>query len=204
MMTLRSDAATRGNQTDGHEDKLGNVAKGLVAGMVGGFVAAVVMNQFQQLLHRLIEGEERGHGAQSMQQGTPRHGAGEMLREYGVDSSDDATERTASAISVGVFDHELTESEKDAAGTAVHYTFGIATGAIYGAAAELLPDVTAGAGVPFGAAVWLAADEGIVPLLGLSKLPTGYPLSTHAYALASHFVYGLTTEVVRRAVRERL
>jgi hypothetical protein len=173
--------------------------------VVGGLVASVVMNQFQQLLHRLIEGEERGHGAQSMQQGAPHHGAGEMLRERGVDSSDDdATERTASAISVGVFDHELTKDEKETAGTAVHYAFGVTTGAIYGAAAELLPDVTAGAGVPFGAAVWLAADEGIVPLLGLSKSPTEYPLSTHAYALASHFVYGLTTEVVRRAVRKAL
>ncbi|MDT7603507.1 MAG: putative rane protein [Acidobacteriota bacterium] len=183
----------------------GDVAKGLVAGMVGGFVASLVMNQFQQFIQKLVEGEERSHGAQSMQQGAPRHGAGEMLRERGVDSSDDdAAERTASAIAVGVFDHKLTESEKETAGTAVHYTFGASTGAFYGAVSELLPEVTAGAGVPFGAAVWLAADEGIVPLLGLSKSPTEYPLSTHAYALASHFVYGLTTEVVRRAVRERL
>lgn len=204
-MTQRGDAATRGDQANGREDKLSDVGKGIVAGVVGGLVASVVMNQFQQLLHRLIEGEERGHGAQSMQQGAPHHGAGEMLRERGVDSSDDdATERTASAISVGVFDHELTKDEKETAGTAVHYAFGVTTGAIYGAAAELLPDVTAGAGVPFGAAVWLAADEGIVPLLGLSKSPTEYPLSTHAYALASHFVYGLTTEVVRRAVRKAL
>jgi hypothetical protein len=183
----------------------GDVAKGLVAGMVGGFIASLVMNQFQQLLQKIVEGEEHGHGAQSMQQGTPHHGAGQLLREHGVDSDDDdATERTASTIAVGVFDHELTKSEKETAGTAVHYAFGASTGAFYGAVSELLPEVTAGAGVPFGAAVWLAADEGIVPLLGLSKSPTEFPLSTHAYALASHFVYGLTTEVVRRAVRKAL
>jgi uncharacterized membrane protein YagU involved in acid resistance len=187
------------------ERRAGDVAKGLMAGMIGGFVASIVMNQFQQTLQKLIEGEERGHGAQSMQQGAPHHGAGEMLREHGVDSSDDdATERTASAISVGVFDRELTEGEKETAGTAVHYAFGTGTGAFYGAAAELLPEVTIGAGVPFGAAVWLAADEGLVPLLGLSKSPTEYPLSTHLYALASHFVYGLTTELMRRIVRNRL
>lgn len=187
------------------ERRAGDVAKGMVAGMVGGFVASLVMNQFQQALQKLMEGEERGHGAQSMQQGAPRHGAGEMLRERGVDSSDDdAAERTASAISVGVFDRALTESEKETAGTAVHYAFGTGTGALYGAAVELAPALTAGAGVPFGAAVWLAADEGLVPLLGLSKSPTEYPLSTHLYALASHFVYGLTTELVRRAVRNRI
>ncbi|MDT7541897.1 MAG: putative rane protein [Acidobacteriota bacterium] len=187
------------------EGRAQDVAKGLMAGMIGGFVASLVMNQFQQASQKLIEGEERGHGAQSMQQGAPRHGAGEMLRERGVDSSDDdATERTASAISVGVFDHELTKSEKEGAGTAVHYAFGTGTGAFYGAAAELAPALTTGAGAPFGAAVWLAADEGLVPLLGLSKSPTEYPVSTHLYSLASHFVYGLTTELVRRVVRDRL
>jgi uncharacterized membrane protein YagU involved in acid resistance len=81
---------------------------------------------------------------------------------------------------------------------------GATSGAIYGVAAELAPEVTVGAGIPFGTAVWLAVDEGVVPLLGLSKAPTEYPLSTHIYALASHFVYGFTTEVVRRALRRTI
>jgi uncharacterized membrane protein len=203
---MRNDRGSDGARGDGRRSNdVGDVAKGLVAGMVGGFVAALLMNQFQKLWQKISEGEERGHGAQSMQHGSPHHGAGEMLRERGVDSGDDdAAERTASAIAVGVFDHELTEREKEIAGTAIHYAFGAGTGAFYGAAAELLPEVTTGAGVPFGAAVWLAADEGIVPLLGLSKSPTKYPPSIHLYSLASHFVYGLTTELVRRAVRDKL
>jgi hypothetical protein len=44
----------------------------------------------------------------------------------------------------------------------------------------------------------------VLPALGLSKPTTEYPLSTHAYALASHLVYGLTTEIVRGAVRGAL
>ena len=31
-----------------------------------------------------------------------------------------------------------------------------------------------------------------------------YPLSKHAYALASHVVYGVTSEVVRQVVRKAL
>ena len=73
-----------------------------------------------------------------------------------------------------------------------------------GAAAEMAPKVTAGTGLPFGAVFWLAVDEGAVPLLGLSKGPRAYPLWTHAYALSSHFVYGLTAEIVRRAVRKAM
>jgi hypothetical protein len=182
-----------------------NVWKGLAAGVVGGLAASLVMNQFQALWGKLVEGVERSHGAQSLQQGSPQHGVARELQERGSDEEqDDAAERVASAISEKVFEHKLTESEKDAAGTLVHYVFGATTGAMYGGLAEILPEVTAGAGLPFGAFVWLTADEGLVPALGLSKPPTEYPLKTHAYALASHFVYGLTAEMVRRAVRRAL
>ena len=94
--------------------------------------------------------------------------------------------------------------EKKVAGPTVHYAFGTITGGLYGAAAELAPIIRSGAGLPFGAVFWLAADEAAVPALGLSKPPTEYPLSTHASALASHFVYGLTTDIVRRAIRRVL
>jgi putative membrane protein len=49
---------------------------------------------------------------------------------------------------------------------------------------------------------WLVVDETAVPVLGLSKPPTDYPASTHVYALASHLVYGLTAELVRRSLRK--
>jgi len=80
----------------------------------------------------------------------------------------------------------------------------VASGGIYGAVAERLPGASMGAGLPFGAAVWLVADEVVVPALGLSKKPTEYPFSSHAYALASHLVYGLATEMGRRVVRSAL
>jgi uncharacterized membrane protein YagU involved in acid resistance len=64
--------------------------------------------------------------------------------------------------------------------------------------------VTMGFGLPFGFAVWAMADEAVVPALGLSRPPSDYPLSTHAYSVAAHLVYGLATEVTRRAVREVL
>jgi len=121
-----------------------------------------------------------------------------------MQEQDDATVETAKVISEGVFGHELQESEKKAAGAAVHYTFGTLSGGLYGALAELVPQVTTAAGVPFGAAFWLLADEISVPLLGLSKGAAEYPVSTHAYALASHLVYGATAELSRRAVRQIL
>jgi hypothetical protein len=117
---------------------------------------------------------------------------------------DDTTVRAASAVLEGLFNHKLTQSEKKIAGPAVHYILGTGVGGLYGAAAEIAPKVTAGTGVPFGAVFWLVVDEGAVPLLRLSEGPTAYPLSIHAYALSSHIFFGLTAEVVRRAVRKAM
>lgn len=177
-----------------------SVWKGMLAGMAAGLVASWTMNQFQAAWTRITEGQEKPHGAQSRQ---PSDGSsGEPAQDMA--EQDDATVETAKAISTKVFGHELEESEKKQAGAVVHYAFGTMSGGLYGALAEVAPQVTTGAGLPFGAAFWLAADEVAVPLLGLSKGPTEYPPSTHAYALASHLVYGVTAEMSRRALRQVL
>ena len=179
----------------------GDVLKGLVAGLAGGLVASWTMNQFQAAWTKATEGFEKPHGAQSMQ---PSEGQQTGQDPEQKENQDDATVKTARAISEGIFGHKLEENEKKPAGTVVHYAFGTATGGLYGAVAEFAPEVTTAAGLPFGAAFWLVADEITVPLLGLSKGPSEYPPSTHAYALASHLVYGLTAEAVRRTVRSAL
>ena len=177
-----------------------NVWKGIVAGLAAGLVASWTMNQFQAAWTRIAEGSDKPHGAQSMQPSEGSKGDDQDAKEQ----DDDATVKAAKAISEGVFGHELQKSEKKPAGAAVHYAFGTLSGGLYGALAEVVPQVTTATGVPFGAAFWLIADEISVPLLGLSKGATEYPVSTHAYALASHLVYGATAELSRRAVRQIL
>lgn len=173
-----------------------SIWKGMVAGLAGGLVASWTMNQFQAAWTRVAEGLEKPHGAQSMKPSEGSQG------QQGQDTNDEnATVKAARAISEGVFGHELQKSEKEPAGAAVHYAFGTLSGGVYGALAEVTPQVTSAAGLPFGAGFWLLADEISVPLLRLAKAPTEYPVSTHAYSLASHLVYGLTTELSRRALR---
>ncbi len=165
----------------------GNVWKGLAAGIAGGLLASLVMNQFQALVKKAAEsGGANGKGAKSKK------------KESG---GDDATVQAASAISEGLFNHRLAKEEKKVAGPVVHYAMGATMGALYGMLAEVDTRLTLGVGVPFGAAVWLAADEVAVPALGFGPPPLETPASTHASALASHAVYGLTTDLVRRALR---
>jgi len=160
----------------------GDVLKGALAGLIGGLVAAFVMSEFQTVWTKAA-GEERQSGGEKQEPATVK--AAEMIVE-------------------NTTDHQLTEDEKKTAGPMMHYAMGGTSGAIYGAVSELMPIAHTGAGLPFGAAVWLVADDLIVPALGLSKPVTDVPLSKNAYALASHFVYGLTTEAVRGVVRNIL
>lgn len=168
-------------QTDAND-----VLKGAVAGLIGGLVASWVMGGFQAALSAISEDDKKSSDKSNEKKEEP------------------ANVKAAEEISEAVFDHKLTKAEKKPAGKAMHYAMGGGSGLIYGIAAELAPVTSVGVGLPFGAAVWLIADDVVVPALGLSKPATEFPLSTHAYALSSHLVYGLTTDLVRRAVRDLL
>jgi hypothetical protein len=165
------------------------VLKGLTAGVIGGIAGSWVMTKFQELWS---ESREALAGRNDQAKGD-------------ADANDeDATMKTADMIARSVAGRSLTKEQKQKAAPLVHYAFGAVMGGLYGAAAELEPDVKRLGGTTFGAALFLGADELTLPVLGLAKKPTEYPLSSHIYGLTSHIVYGLTTELVRRAVRERL
>lgn len=158
-----------------------NISKGLVAGAIAGLAASFAMNQFQALWSKAAEAISDG-GQQSGGEG------------------ENATVKTAQAISKQVRGRELDESEKKPAGAMVHYAFGTCVGALYGALAEAMPISRAGCGTVYGGAVWLGADEFFLPAVGLSGPPTESPLPIHVNALASHLVYGLVTDLVRRGI----
>lgn len=159
--------------------------KGAVAGVAGGLLGAWVMNLFQAGVSKLSEQQDRPEAQ------TPS-------RSH---QDDDATVKAASAISRAMLHRQLTSDEKRVAGPMVHYAFGSVMGGLYGAMAEVVPVTATAWGVPFGAAVWLGADEIGVPFAGLSPSPEKVPVTTHASALAAHLVYGATADAVRRVVR---
>lgn len=155
--------------------------KGMVAGAAAGMAASFVMNQFQAGWTRREAGFERGHGAQSAK----------------TESGHDPTTRLAEAVSP----RPLSEQEKELAGRAVHYAYGAAMGAAYGALTEAAPATAAGFGSVMGVGLWAASDLGLLPSLGLSRDPEEYEGWVHAQSLASHVVYGTVTEAVRRVIR---
>jgi hypothetical protein len=150
------------------------------------------MNRFQAGVSRLVEHPDqhpRKKERARQAQGWKEH------RETRGGEEENATVKAAAAVAENVFDRELPEDEKQPAGNAMHYAFGIATGGLYGAAAEHWPAVRACEGTSFGAALWLAADEVAMPLMKLSRPPREYPLRVHAMGLGAHLIYGAVTEL---------
>ena len=164
--------------------------KGFIAGAIGGLIASWVMNQYQEIeSHPVAERRRLAAQPASPQPPKPKK------------TPDDATVRTAQAISTRLLHHELSDCEKRVAGPAIHYIYGSLAGGLYGAVAELWRPISSGLGVPYATAMWLFGDEVAVPALGLSKSAIETPPAQHATALASHFVYGISLDVARRIAR---
>lgn len=157
------------------------MVRGTVAGCIGGLLAAGAMSLAHVLISAAVSKSQR-----QAEQASPKE--------------EDATVKVAAAV-VSSFGYQLKEDDKSKAGTVVHYAFGGGVGAVYGALAELTPNVRIGLGLPFGVAVWLGAHVITVPALGLTKPPTQQPPSKEAQELGLHLLYGLTTEYVRRLLR---
>lgn len=162
-----------------------DLIKGLLAGAAGGLLASYLMEQFQA-----------GWGAAAEAIGSSKKRSGRK--------PDPTTVKAANVISEKVTGRKLPLNYKSIAGEAMHYGMGTSSATVYGVLAEVAPIVTIGNGTGFGTGVWLLADELAVPAAGLSSSPKEIPLATHAYALASHLVYGWITEIVRRAIRRAL
>jgi putative membrane protein len=100
--------------------------------------------------------------------------------------------------------HALAPATKATAAEGIHWTFGAATGAAYGALAEFYPAATAKEGAAFGMALESLTHEKALPALGIS-LPVGDQTTRERVSeLTSHVVFGLTVEFVRRTVRKIL
>jgi putative membrane protein len=100
--------------------------------------------------------------------------------------------------------HPLDDETKAAAAEAIHWGFGAAAGAAYGALAEYYPAATGKGGASFGMALEGLTHESALPALGLAAEPHDQTTRERASEMTSHVVYGIATETVRGFVRKLL
>jgi Protein of unknown function (DUF1440) len=97
----------------------------------------------------------------------------------------------------GLLDIELPPTRTRLVNNAMHWSYGLANGALYGIVAESLPEPRIRYGLPFGAAVW-SGDYVILPAAKLYKPIWKYDVKTLANDLSAHLVYGLGTATALR------
>ena len=106
--------------------------------------------------------------------------------------------------------HQPPPTVSEAAGLAaqadptLNWGFGTLIGGVYGVVAELQPETTAWAGIPFGLTVNRVAHKQLLPAMGLIDPAARQPVQRRMSNWTSYLAYGLATEVVRRAIRKRL
>lgn len=170
-----------------------HIVRGLLAGIAGGLVASWVMNEFIA-----------GPGKElSKAVNTPQENR--KAAQQNSEEQQDATMKAADAITETVTGgRHLTWEQQKEGGPIVHYAFGALAGGVYGALAEYSNLFSSGFGTGFGSVLFAVADMFAVPAFHLGKSVDETPVHTLATPYAAHLVYGASTELVRRAVRQIL
>ena len=97
--------------------------------------------------------------------------------------------------------HSLDKDTKQAAGEVIHWGFGAAAGAFYGALVEFYPAASAKSGATFGLTLMTLTHQTTLPAMHLSEPPDEQSPREHTSEAASHLLYGVVTERVRSVVR---
>jgi uncharacterized membrane protein YagU involved in acid resistance len=168
-----------------------HIIRGALAGIAGGLAASWVMNEFSTTLGKKLSAAVE----------TPAEQQQLELQSDGEDATMKTADKIAATATGG---RHLTHQQRETGGPIIHYTFGALMGGLYGVLAEYSSPARAGFGTAFGGVLFAGADLLAVPALHLAPSPAEQPASALANPLATHLVYGMTTELVRRLVRTAL
>jgi hypothetical protein len=146
-------------------------AADLVAGIAAGLAAALVMNLFQSAMAGMV-GQDQ--------------------------SSETVAMKAADAVSEEVAGAPVKPRLKSGADAFLHYATGAIAGGIYGVVSGMVPSLMAGRGLLYGALLWMVADEGLVPVLGLAPPSNQVKLADRGLGLSAHLVFGLALDFSRR------
>jgi hypothetical protein len=152
----------------------GELVRDLVKGGIAGAVATWVMSGVTTYIYKM-EGDE-------------------VHRREDEANGGEHSLKVAATKLARLFGAELDDAQKRRLGLAIHWALGIGTGAAYGVLRPRAQWSAQGQGLGFGTVFWLVVDEGLVPLLGLSRGPTAYPWQSHARGFAGHLTFGLVAD----------
>ncbi len=156
-----------------------SVVLDILAGALAGAAAVWVMDRIDWFNYR------RGLDDERTRRQTRR------ARPRGMDPAHVLAAQATETAGVAMSSRQLHK-----AGLAVHYGLGAVPGALYGALRGRVNFIDAGRGSLFGLGLFLAKDEVLNPISGLSGRPQDHPWTAHARGLVAHLIYGVVTDGV--------
>lgn len=147
-----------------------SIAKGALAGLIGGLAGAGAKALAEQMLPPRVQGQPP----------------------------------PPVVLAEQVAGRPLPPSQQQIAMQTIHWGFGAAAGAIYGALVEVEPSWGAWRGAAFGLTLNRLTHETILPRMGLAKPRNAQPAQERISEWMTHAVYGIFTDSVRRVVRRNL
>ena len=152
----------------------GNPTRGLIAGLIGGLAGTAV----KTAVERFLEVREVDHQSTQMK----------ILDDL-------SNKLTGSTLDV---------ENEGLAKQVVNIPLGVSVGAAYGYGKRDQTETNLFDGAMLGATTWASTHDSTLPLVGLEKSEEDIPIKTQISELFSHLLYGVTTEVVRSYVNEKL
>ncbi len=156
------------------EPGLSDTAKGMIAGAIGGLVATGVKTLAEDFF-------------------PPR-----------APEADSPPVKLANNVKKAVTGSKLSKKNEQVAEQSIHWLFGTAAGAAYGAAVEEKPGLADPLGISFSSVLYAATHGVTLPMLGLEKSLLEQKPDRALNELITHLFYGFTVEVIRRQVRKFL
>ncbi len=151
-----------------------NLAKGLIAGVIGAAVATKIKSEIEKVL---------------------------PVRKKTTDSPPVVLADRVSRMDDGT---GLKKEEKKPMEQKIHWAFGLMTGALYGLSVERNPAAASGFGSLMGTALYGGTHGSVLPAFAMEPWPTENRPEFVINEFIGHLVYGVTTEIVRRQARKLL
>ncbi len=170
------------DRNDRHgSERDGSVMADMLKGAIAGAVGVWVMDRVDWFLY--------DHEDPRARRRTQR------VRPGGLDPAHVAVNRAARMMG-----RELSPRQPHPAGVALHYGIGIGPGALYATMRHRMQGLGMARGPLYGLGLFVAQDEVVNAITGLSAPPRRYPWQAHARGLVAHLVYGLVTDLALDAM----
>ena len=151
-----------------------SASRGIVAGFVGGLVGSALKSGVERFL-QVRKIDQRSAQIKMM----------------------DKLAKTVTGTPIKIENEAIVEQ-------LVNVPLGATVGAAYGYGKRENDKISILDGVILGGTTWASTHETSLPLLGLEKSPNKIPIKTQVHELFAHVIFGVTTEIVRGYINERL